>query len=256
MIVNQTVLAANPFIESYIASDLFGKLIFLGLFALSIISWVVIIYKGINLRNAKINASKFHKNLMVNQKTAQSAPLAIDLGMQISTNKSNPFQEIYLSLKKQIIPLLSKNAIHESSKVAWLSSGNLDALAAALQVESALQMKKLEKNLYILSTIVSLAPFLGLLGTVWGILITFSNMQTHLAGGSQAVLEGLSLALTTTVLGLVDAIPALIGYNFLKNQAKDFRIDMDGFITHLITSVELKYRTTLAKPEEVSSVSV
>jgi biopolymer transport protein TolQ len=105
-----------------------------------------------------------------------------------------------------------------------------------------MQTKKLEKNLYVLSTIVSLAPFIGLLGTVWGILITFSSMQSHMAGGSQGILEGLSLALTTTVLGLVDAIPALIGYNYLKNSARDFRVEMENFNTSLVSAVEMQYK--------------
>src|SRR4029078_12125978 len=105
------------------------------------------------------------------------------------------------------------------------------------------QVKHLEKNLYILSTTVSLAPFLGLLGTVWGILTTFSEMQSKTAGSThQMVLGGLSLALATTVLGLLDAIPALIGYNYLKNTIRDLEVDMEGFSTEILASVELQYR--------------
>lgn len=56
------------------------------------------------------------------------------------------------------------------------------------------------------------------------------------------VLSGLSLALATTVLGLIDAIPALIGYNYLKNSIRDFAMEMEGFSNDLLTSVELEYR--------------
>ncbi len=103
-----------------------------------------------------------------------------------------------------------------------------------------MQTKFLEKNLFILATIVSLAPFLGLLGTVWGILTTFSQLQMQ--GGSQVVLGGLSMALATTVLGLIDAIPALVGYSFLKNKIREFQTDMDGFATEMLATVELQYR--------------
>ena len=105
------------------------------------------------------------------------------------------------------------------------------------------QVKALDSHLYLLSTIVSLGPFLGLLGTVWGILTTFASMQMQTGGGAQQmVLGGLSLALATTVLGLIDAIPALVGYNYLKNAIRDFEVDMETFSNQILASVELQYR--------------
>ena len=83
---------------------------------------------------------------------------------------------------------------------------------------------------------------MGLLGTVWGILTTFSELQSATGPTNQTVLSGLSLALATTVLGLIDAIPALIGYNYLKNSIRDFETDMEGFSTEILASVELQYR--------------
>ena len=56
------------------------------------------------------------------------------------------------------------------------------------------------------------------------------------------VIGGLSLALATTVLGLIDAIPALMGYNYLKNTIRDFQTDMEGFSTEILASVEMQYR--------------
>lgn len=244
MIVNLSILGANPFIDSFITSDLFGKLIFVGLIALSILSWVVLIYKIISLQRAKKNGYLFQQLFAEKEKNSAIAPLAIDLtSLASAKEKENPFLDLYLVLKKQAIALLNKNREAENfSRMGWLSSSDLDALFANLQSEVAQQIKNLEKYLYLLSTVVSLAPFIGLLGTVWGILMTFSHMQTHLAGGSQGILQGLSLALTTTVLGLVDAIPALIGYNYLKNSVRDFHIDLDGFAMTLISAVEMEYR--------------
>jgi biopolymer transport protein TolQ len=88
-----------------------------------------------------------------------------------------------------------------------------------------------------------LAPFLGLLGTVWGILTTFSELQVQGSSSShQMVLGGLSLALATTVFGLIDAIPALIGYNYLKNTIRDFQTEMEKFASELLASIEMQYR--------------
>jgi biopolymer transport protein TolQ len=178
-------------------------------------------------------------------------PLNLDCNSVAKNQIANPFQEIYSVLKKHTIDILNKNRRFsqksqkqaQNPEVSYLSPSDIDFVDAHLATNVAHQTKNLEKNLFILATVVSLAPFLGLLGTVWGILTTFSELQTQ-GGGSthQMVLGGLSLALATTVLGLVDAIPALIGYNYLKNNIRDFEIEMEGFSTEILACVEMQYR--------------
>ncbi len=241
MLKNSLILGVNPFIQSYVASDIFGKLIFIGLILLSMLTWVILLYKGVLVWRAKKNALDFQNVFLEQQKNFASAPLAIDLTTLTCDKIPNPFLDLYLVLKKQTLTLLNKNK-GQGLQIGLLSPIDLDVLADSLYIEGEAQAKTLEKHLYLLSTVVSLAPFLGLLGTVWGILITFSGMQTQMSGSSQVVLEGLSLALTTTVLGLVVAIPALIGYNYIKNSMSDFRVDMEGFNLAMVHSIELEYR--------------
>lgn len=238
MFVNDILLIVNPFFEAYIQSDLLGKLIFMGLIFLSICTWIVLLYKVTITYQARKRSERFkfffkeNKNnfLQTESREAQQFP--------------NPFYDLYQVLKKQTVELLNKNRLFgaNAEEAAYLSSSDIDIVSAHLTSQIALQIKFLEKNLFILSTIVSLGPFLGLLGTVWGILTTFSEMQALTGSSSQMVLNGLSLALTTTVLGLVDAIPALIGYNYLKNTIRDFEVDMEGFSTQLLAVVEMQYR--------------
>ena len=124
---------------------------------------------------------------------------------------------------------------------SYLSSSDIDYIESHLIMTISLQKKHLEKNLFILSTIVGLAPLLGLLGTVWGILITFAGLQGQ-SGTNQMVLGGISLALTTTVMGLLSAIPAMIAYNYLKNSVREFETEMESFANQLLSRVEMQYR--------------
>jgi biopolymer transport protein TolQ len=238
-------IASNPFIDAYIESDFLGKIIFLGLIFLSVITWIILIQKMIQTYQARREATRFYEIFQLQKLN----PLGLDYESKGKNPKLNPFLELYAVLKKHTVDILNKNK-HFSSKnsvnpqgVSYLSPSDIDFVDSHLATHVAHQIKHLEKNLFILATVVSLAPFLGLLGTVWGILTTFSELQTQAAGSThQMVLGGLSLALATTVLGLVDAIPALIGYNYLKNNIRDFEIEMEGFSTEILACVEMQYR--------------
>lgn len=235
--ITNFIIASNPFFDAYYHSDILGKLIIIGLIALSICSWVILLYKLWLTYQARKNSMAFQEAFL----RQKQQPLA----MEVTDNQDiSPFRTIYSVLKKNTLELLNKNRhFTQKAELSYLSQADVDYVEGHLLATITSQTKYLEKNLFILATIVSLGPFLGLLGTVWGILTTFSDMNTHVGGGThQAVLGGLSLALATTVLGLVDAIPALIGYNYLKSNIRDFALDMDGFAHEILSSVEMQYR--------------
>lgn len=249
MSVNIIILTSNPFFEAYTQSDFLGKLIFIALYALSICSWAVLLYKMWITHQAKKYSFRFHESFQLQKLN----PLSLDCENINKKNVMNPFLDLYHVLKKQCLEVLTKNrhfnrmqmneSINQPLPPSYLSLNDIDYVASHLSTQVAQQVKHLEKYLYVLSTTVSLAPFLGLLGTVWGILTTFSEMQAQTTGSThQMVLGGLSLALATTVLGLLDAIPALIGYNYLKNSIRDFTTDIEGFSNEILASVELQYR--------------
>ena len=242
MFVNKIYLATNPFIDAYLGSDFMGKLIFIGLFALSICTWVLIVHKGWITYLARKHSLQFYRAFELQRMN----PLSLDCDQATRANRPNPFLDLYFTLKKQTMDVLNKNRrfgqqnkSNSEQAPSYMSPSDIDFVQSHLMMTVANQTKFLDKNLFILSTIVSLAPFLGLLGTVWGILTTFSELQSHQTGG---LLGGISLALATTVLGLINAIPALIGYNYLKNSVRDFQTDMEGFSNELLASVEMYYR--------------
>lgn len=248
MIINYLLLGSNPFFDAYIQSDFLGKCIFIGLLLLSIISWIILVHKSWLTYRARKFSAQFNSAFQLQKLN----PLGLDADKVSMRKYPNPFLDLYKNLKQSTVEILTKNhhfhaakggAKASNSEASFLSPADIGFVEGRLQTVIASEVKGLEKNLFILSTVVSLAPFLGLLGTVWGILTTFSELQAQ--GGSsshQMVLGGLSLALATTVMGLIDAIPALIGYNYLKNTVKDFQTEMEKFASELLASIEMQYR--------------
>lgn len=240
----------NPFISAYLQSDWFGKSVFCGLILLSIVSWSVLIHKSwlfFRVRRLSVKFVGFFSD---------KDPLGLQFNRPFIGGRfevPHPFFEVYKIFKQHALKVLSKNHNYIPSQETFLSEADLGLIESQVQSGMASQVKYLEKNLFILSTVVTLAPFLGLLGTVWGILLTFS--QLHHKGfamtNNAAMLSGLSLALATTVIGLVVAIPALVGYNYLKNTAREYRRDMEDFSYALLTSLELYYR----KPEHAQTAT-
>lgn len=237
----------NAFVVAYSQSDWFGKLIILSLVALSMICWVVLLHKTWTLKHVKKVSEAFQYAIGQRKGSLLTVDLT-ELPLPKHAATPHPFGEIFQSVKGKTLDILNKNRYFISQAAGakasvYLTPADLELLEAHVTATISSQNKRLEKHLFILSTIVALGPFLGLLGTVWGILVTFSGL--HDGGGigsNTSILGGLSTALATTVLGLLIAIPALIAYNYLRNHLKNYAADMDDFLTHLISHIELQYR--------------
>ena len=166
-----------------------------------------------------------------------------DALLNLNVKMDHPFTVLYYAFKNQALIILDKNHYFSENDQNYLSKADIECLESHLQIAMAKLKEAVEKNFFILSTTVTLAPFLGLLGTVWGILVSFGGLQGgHGMASNGAVIGGLSTALTTTVLGLLIAIPALIGNNYFKNFSKHFTIEMVDFSHFLLSTIELQYR--------------
>jgi biopolymer transport protein TolQ len=232
--------SGNPFIEAWCDADGIGKMIFIGLITLSIISWTLIGYKFWVMKSVKDQSLQFKRSFYEQKESS----LNVNYTAKARSEAPNAFFLIYDGTKNKAIELLEKNnkigLFDGTSKLCAADIPPLESHADSL-IQSI--TKFLEKNIFILSTTVTLAPFLGLLGTVYGILLTFSSFS---AEGSllsnQQILGGLSLALTTTVLGLINAIPALIGYNMLRTHILEFDNEMEHFATEILSCIDVQYR--------------
>lgn len=223
----------GTFFQAFGEADFFGKLIYFALFALSCASWIFIIQKWLFIKKLKSGANRFKKMAEVKK----------DELLNLKSHSRNPMSILYNTLKEKTVALLDKNHYFSLESTNFLSKNDIEFLESHLQTTIAKEREKIEKNLFILSTAVPLAPFIGLLGTVWGILVTFGEMQAgHSITSSTVILGGLSTALTTTVLGLLIAIPALIANNMIKNASKLLTLEMVDFSLFLLSTVEMQYR--------------
>lgn len=226
----------GTFFEAYGQADFFGKLIFFALFLLSCLCWVFLIQKFLVVKQARKESRKFERIARVHKEEI----------LAIKGNYRSPFNSLYQSFKEKTLQILDKNHYYNSEQTEnqnYLSHTDIEYISSNLHACVIKQREKIEKNLFILATTVTLAPFLGLLGTVWGILITFGELQAgHSVSSNQVILGGLSTALTTTVLGLLIAIPALIAYSYLKNLSRHYTTEMHDFSHFLLSTVELQYR--------------
>lgn len=229
----------NPFIHSYLQSDGFGKFIFLTLLALSITSWVVLAHKlWVHYQVQRLSRSFAY---MVSEHKAEL--LTLQLIRPKKEGLPHPFFEIYKTFKQETLQRIEKSPSSQLDALP-LRREDFTRVEDLMYLEIAAQTKILERHLFILPTAIALAPFLGLLGTVWGILLTFSSLDVKGAMlNNNTMLAGLSLALTTTVIGLVVAIPALIGYNYLRNANREYRRDMEQFSRQLLAVIETQFGT-------------
>ena len=243
------LLAANPFFSAYAQSDWLGKAIFLSLFFLSALSWALLLYKG------WLFARTFKLSKQFSSLFGAEDPLSVQCGKP--EKGLHPFFEIYKALKQHALQVMNRNHFFapEKNSPLFLSEADLDLIAAETESAISSQAKELDKHLFVLSTIVTLAPFLGLLGTVWGILLTFAELQVQggVASHNSAMLAGLAMALATTVVGLIVAIPALVGYNYFRYAGKEYRREMEHFAQRLLSRLELQYRTPYAETKVLSA---
>jgi biopolymer transport protein TolQ len=243
-----TIASLQAFFIAYSESDFFGKLVILSLVLLSVVCWIVLSFKIWQAKKVKELSLAFQKALEKHKEHILSLDVN-HLPKAQSDRIPHPFASIFDVLKCKTLETLNKKIFFiekmqgDKNQAVYLSNADLELLESHVYTTISFQNKILEKDLFILSTIVTLAPFLGLLGTVWGILVTFSELQGGVSSGSNsAIIGGLSTALSTTVLGLVIAIPALISYNYLRNSLKTFTSDMEDFLHSLISTLELQYR--------------
>lgn len=133
-----------------------------------------------------------------------------------------------------------------------ISMASFDAVRVALERAVSAQVLSLEKGMIILSTAVAGGPFIGLLGTVWGVMETFAGIGIKQAASLTAMAPGVSAALLATVAGLFVAIPAMFAYNYMVTTIRAISQELDNFTAEFATAIEHAYVDTRPVSEEIA----
>jgi biopolymer transport protein TolQ len=144
------------------------------------------------------------------------------------------FSEGFSELKK----LVERGEEKEDPNVISTELGGIDNIARALRRATTSQITRLEKYLTFLATTGATAPFIGLFGTVWGIMTAFKGIGETGSASLAVVAPGIAEALIATAVGLVAAIPAVMGYNHFQHKIKVLIAEMDSFSTEYLNIVQ------------------
>jgi biopolymer transport protein TolQ len=210
----------------------FFVLLVLLFFSLS--SWAIIIWKYFELRKAKSQSLEFLDFFWKSQSLNQ-------LYESYKDYSENPLGEVFIAgfrQTKQLIDSNKKDEVDDIPNGAVLELKGIESVERALHRSANQQISNLERLLTFLATTASATPFIGLFGTVWGIMNAFKDIGVQGSAGLAVVAPGISEALIATALGLAAAIPAVIAYNHYQNRIKVITNEMENFIADFLNLVQ------------------
>jgi biopolymer transport protein ExbB/TolQ len=245
------LLAANAAVYAIENATTEGKVTVCVLLVLSLFSWTIIITKFRQLMIARAAARKFFAAY-----GATRDPL--DIKKRSEEFEGAPAWELYDRGAEELLYHLKNNPVQvQPVALASEGDGNTDHLARAittristssfeavkvcLEEAAANQAMALEKGMIVLSTAVAGGPFIGLLGTVWGVMSTFAGIAESKQASLTAMAPGVAAALVATVTGLLVAIPAMFAYNFMVTTIRHVTQELDGFATRYANQLEHMY---------------
>lgn len=225
---------------AYQNSDSVGKAIVILLLIGSILTWTVMLDKAWSLYRAKRSSAQFFTLFQCNGETNL---LAMPL-LREAENNSGPVAAIYRAGVEKLLEFYDAGAPAATPRGRMpvpckLSEAQYNAVEAVLEREVSSQLKDLETRIGVLATLVSLSPFCGLFGTVWGVMMAFCGIAAAGKSDFTALAPGVAGALLTTVAGLVVAIPSLVGYNLLTGTIRHLTVTMDNFTEQFMVCVKL-----------------
>lgn len=214
----------------------FASAILILLLVFSLVSWTIMVRKWLTFRQIEHQSRSF---IAFFRKSARLSEVSQACENYRGTPLSGIFTAAYLELNAQLQS--SKDKANANPGHPVLTERNLAGVQRSLQRAAAAEISVLERSMSWLATTASVTPFIGLLGTVVGIITAFNGLGSVKTASIQAVAPGIADALFATAAGLFAAIPAVIGYNQLVHRIKNVASEMDDFSTELVNLVERSF---------------
>ena len=201
----------------FLRADIVVKSVIIILIAASIYSWAIIIEKFKMFKKINQNTIEFEEKFW-KSKSAES------FYNNLPSNKNDPMSNIFRKTMQVVLKSRSRSNLNE--KLTGLLESNIET-----------EVNFLEKNFSFLATVGSTAPFIGLFGTVWGIMNSFQSIAVSRNTSLAIVAPGIAEALFATALGLLAAIPAVIAYNKFNNDSKKYSQRLENFAKRFLSII-------------------
>jgi biopolymer transport protein TolQ len=215
-------------LDAVLHASAVAKAVMVLLVIFSLTSWVVILRKSLQFTRCRSVSEVFRQAF-------KKASDWRDLRHQAETWAASPLLGLFVSGYGEVTYQL--RAKTDGRPVLK----SMEAVERSLQRASVVEMGRMERSLGILATIASVSPFVGLFGTVWGIIEAFRGIGATGNANLATVAPGIAEALIATAIGLIAAIPALMAYNFFQGQLKLWQTELDDFALEFITLSERNF---------------
>lgn len=229
-------LLPSPFLAStvnvwnvFLTTDRVGQIVIGLLGVFSIFAWAVMMGKYSELKKLR------ELNFAFERKLGRERHI-LDLPENLRNRRDIP----YADLLADALEAYARAAAIGKEKGDDSPRGRLEHAENAVQRALARQSLRYESSMITLASLVSGAPFMGLFGTVWGVMEAFSAVSVMQTASIQTLAPGVSAALLTTIAGLVVAIPSLFGYNLLLGNVKTMITELENFASNLADRIELE----------------
>jgi biopolymer transport protein TolQ len=202
------------------------------LIGFSIGSWGIILNKFIQISRARGESERFIAVFWESKNLAAIHSAGVGL-------KRSPIAQVFRAGYQELLQLTraKRQAVGAESGFST-DLGGVDNVTRAMKRQENVELTKLEAGITFLATTGSTCPFIGLFGTVWGIMTAFLGLSAAHTSNIQAVAPGIAEALITTAVGLVAAIPAQMFYNFLTTRVRVLATEIDNFISEFLNIAE------------------
>ncbi|HEY5522278.1 MAG TPA: protein TolQ [Desulfuromonadaceae bacterium] len=206
------------------------KLVLLLLLSFSVVSWTIILFKFFQVQRAKSESERFMEFFW---KSKRFDAIASQVDRFTNSPLTVLFNEGYSELKKVV-----ENDSKSDGSALSTDLGGVENVSRALRRATNSEITRLEKYLTFLATTGSTSPFIGLFGTVWGIMTAFEGIGKTGSASLAVVAPGIAEALIATAIGLVAAIPAVMAYNHFQHKIRVLINEMDSFTTEFLNIVQ------------------